>query len=110
MTSALSGRAHVTVVTPSGECIDAPRIYTMTELNQQTARVLEEVNESGRPAVITRHGRFVAMLTPLAAGQVEAAALSRGPLADEYRSRKHAALSEPSLSADEVEARIDGWS
>ena len=110
MTSARTTQAHVTVVTPAGECIDAPRVYTMTELNQQTARVLEEVNESGRPAVITRHGRFLAMLTPLAAGQVESAALSRGPLADEYAARRQAALSEPSLSADELESRVDTWS
>jgi prevent-host-death family protein len=110
MTSARSIQAHVTVVTPAGERIDAPRVYTMTELNQQTARVLEEVNESGRPAVITRHGRFLAMLTPLAAGQVEAAALTQGPLAEEFRGRRQAALGEPSLSADDVEAQVDGWS
>lgn len=107
MTTAFTGRAHVSVVTPSGECVEAPRIYTMTELNQQTARVLEEVNESGRPAVITRHGRFVAMLTPLSAGQVEAAALSRGPVADEVR-RRRAAVDESVLSADAIEARLDG--
>ena len=83
-------------------------IYTMTELNQQTARVLEEVNASGAPAVITRHGRFVAMLSPLAPGQVESTALSRGPLADEIR-RRQAAEGEPSLSADELESRMDGW-
>lgn len=109
MSSALSSHAHITVVTPTGECVEAPRIYTMTELNQQTARVLEEVNASGTPAVITRHGRFVAMLSPLAAGQVESAALSRGPLADEIR-RRQVAEGEPSLSADELESRMDNWS
>ena len=108
MTSARSSHAHVTVVTPSGECIEAPRVYTMTELNQQTARVLEAVNESGRPAVITRHGRFLAMLTPLAAGQVESAALSHGPLADDLRAARRSAAAE-SLSADEVESRLDTW-
>ena len=107
MTSARSSHAHVTVVTPSGECIDAPRVYTMTELNQQTARVLEEVNESGRPAVITRHGRFLALLSPLAAGQVESAALSRGPLADDLRAARLAA--ESSSSADDVAAEVDTW-
>jgi antitoxin (DNA-binding transcriptional repressor) of toxin-antitoxin stability system len=59
--------------------------------------------------VITRHGRFVAMLSPLAAGQVESAALSRGPVAEELR-RRQAAESEPSLSADDLESRMDTWS
>jgi prevent-host-death family protein len=106
MSGALSSHAHVTVVTPSGEAVEAPRVYTMTELNQQTARVLEEVNQSGWPAVITRHGRFVAMLTPLAAGQAESVALSRGPFADELR-RRQAAAASSALSADEVAAHLD---
>lgn len=107
MSSALSSHAHITVVTPSGECVEAPRIYTMTELNQQTARVLEEVNESGRPAVITRHGRFLALLSPLAAGQVESAALSRGPLAADLHSARQAAAE--SSSADDVSSEVDTW-
>lgn len=51
---------------------DAP-IYTMRDLNQHTAEVIQQVNESGRPAAITRHGRFVALLTPLANANVESA-------------------------------------
>ena len=109
MSSALGHQAHLSVVTPSGERIDAPLTYTMTELNQQTARVLEEVNASGRPAVVTRHGRFVALISPLAAGEVEEAALRRGPLADEVR-RRAADDDAASLSADELASRVDGWS
>lgn len=105
-----STRAHVTVVTESGECLEAPRVYTMTELNQQTARVLEEVNASGRPAVVTRHGRFLVLLTPLAAGEVETAALSDGPLADGVRARKHAAASTGGVSLDEAAAEVETWS
>lgn len=107
MTRALSTR--ITVVAPSGECVEAPRVYTITELNQQTARVLEEVNRTGQAAVITRHGRFVAMLTPLEAGEVESTALSRGPLADDVRAARHAAAAEPTMSADEVASEIDTW-
>jgi prevent-host-death family protein len=107
MPRAASARAHVTVVTQAGECVEAPRVYTMTELNQHTARVLEEVNESGRPAVVTRHGRFLALLTPLAG--VESAALSSGPLADDLRARRDAAAAAPRLSTDEVAARVDSW-
>ena len=108
MPRAASARAHVTVVTPTGESVEAPRVYTMTELNQQTARVLEEVNESGRPAVVTRHGRFLALLTPLAG--VESAALSSEGLADHLRARREAAAATPGLSTDEVAARVDSWS
>jgi prevent-host-death family protein len=56
--------------------ISNARVYTMRELNQHTADVLREVNESGLPAPITRHGRFVALLVPLANTDVESAVLS----------------------------------
>jgi antitoxin (DNA-binding transcriptional repressor) of toxin-antitoxin stability system len=41
------------------------RVVTMRELNQQTSTVIDEINESGQPALLTKHGRFVAMITPL---------------------------------------------
>jgi antitoxin (DNA-binding transcriptional repressor) of toxin-antitoxin stability system len=53
---------------------DKPGIYTMRQLNQKTATVLEEIGKNG-PALITRHGHFVAMITPLG-GQVESRVLS----------------------------------
>ena len=43
---------------------DKPGIYTMRQLNQKTATVLEEIGKNG-PALITRLGRFVAKITPL---------------------------------------------
>jgi prevent-host-death family protein len=68
---------------PTGELIRRPwlggdegRIYTMRDLNQQTARVMNEIATSERPAFITRHGRFVAVITPLAPGQVESRVLA----------------------------------
>jgi antitoxin (DNA-binding transcriptional repressor) of toxin-antitoxin stability system len=54
---------------------DAP-VYTMRELGQQAARVMSKIETSGRPAFITRHGRFVAVITPLAPGQVESRVLA----------------------------------
>ncbi|WP_431842070.1 hypothetical protein [Calidifontibacter indicus] len=56
--------------------ISSTAIYTMRELNHETPRVIREINESGRPAAITRRGRFVALITPLANAGVESAALS----------------------------------
>ncbi|MEU8362154.1 hypothetical protein AB0C27_39670 [Nonomuraea sp. NPDC048882] len=41
------------------------RIYKMRDLNQRTAEVIQEINDSGKPAIITRHGRFVALISPL---------------------------------------------
>jgi prevent-host-death family protein len=48
----------------------------MRELNQNTAHVIREINESGEPALITRQGRPVALITPLANVRVEAAVLT----------------------------------
>lgn len=56
--------------------VGSTQIYTMRELNHETPRVIREINESGKPAVISRRGRFVALITPLADSGVEAAALS----------------------------------
>ena len=46
-------------------------VFTMRELNQQTPRLIKEIQKTGNPAVITRHGRFVVTIAALAAGQVE---------------------------------------
>lgn len=55
--------------------LSSAHTYTMRQLNQQTAEVLREINESGTPAAITRHGRFIALITPLANKDVESAVL-----------------------------------
>jgi antitoxin (DNA-binding transcriptional repressor) of toxin-antitoxin stability system len=48
----------------------------MRELNQQTSRVMGEIEQAGRPAFITRHGRYVAMIAPLRPGEVESQILA----------------------------------
>ena len=55
---------------------DDALVYTMRDLNQQTARIMTEIEKTGKPAFITRHGRFVAVVTPLAPGQVESRVLA----------------------------------
>ena len=55
---------------------DDALVYTMRDLNQQTARIMAEIEEAGKPAFITKHGRFVAVITPLAAGRVESRVLA----------------------------------
>jgi len=47
----------------------------MRELNQRTAEVMKDIEKHG-PAFITKHGRFVAVITPLSPGQVESAVLA----------------------------------
>ncbi len=56
--------------------VDEAQVYTMRDLNQRTAEVMREIEERGASAFITRHGRFVAMITPLVAGQVESRVLA----------------------------------
>jgi antitoxin (DNA-binding transcriptional repressor) of toxin-antitoxin stability system len=55
--------------------VDSAQLYTMRELNQRTADVIREINEAGKPALITRHGQFVALITPLANESVESAVI-----------------------------------
>lgn len=55
---------------------DEALVFTVLELNQQTARVIEEIEKAGKPAVITKYGRFVAIIRPLAPGQVESVVLA----------------------------------
>jgi prevent-host-death family protein len=55
---------------------DDALVYTMRDLNQRTASIMSKVEKTGKPAFITRHGRFVAMITPLAPEQVESRVLA----------------------------------
>lgn len=81
-------------------------VYSMRELNQHTARVLEEINTSGEPAAITKHGRFVALITPLADAQVESIVLREGAIADELHER--ASDSQPEhISSEQLLKDID---
>ena len=61
--------------------ISRDRIYTMRQLNQQTAEVLKEINDDGRPAMITKRGRFIAMIVPLVGADIESTVV--GAIIDE---------------------------
>ena len=83
-----------------------PKVYTMRELNQNTAQVMDEINRSGQPAAITKHGRFVALITPLADAEIETVVLSRpGPLAREME-RRSMDTESATYSSDEV---LERW-
>jgi prevent-host-death family protein len=67
-----------------------PIVKTSRELSRNTASVLEEIAQAGQPALITHHGRFVAVLMPLEPGQVESQALAAmaREIGERYRSEK----------------------
>lgn len=75
------------LMTSAGVELGEAKIYTMRELNQNTAQVIDEVNRSGQPAAVTKHGRFVALITPLLGTQIESLVLSHGRVADELHRR-----------------------
>jgi antitoxin (DNA-binding transcriptional repressor) of toxin-antitoxin stability system len=54
---------------------DEALVFGMSELDPQTAHIITEIETVGKPAFITRDGRFVAVITPLAAGQVDSRVL-----------------------------------
>lgn len=51
-------------------------VFTMRDLAQRASHVISEVERTGLPAFITRHGRFIAVITPLATGEVESRVLT----------------------------------
>jgi hypothetical protein len=55
---------------------DEALVYTMQDLYQQPAHVMNRIETTRKPAFITRHGRFVAIIEPLEPGQVESRALA----------------------------------
>ena len=55
---------------------DLALVYTMGDLTQHPARVMSEIEKSGNSGFITKDGCFVAVITPLAAGEVESRVLA----------------------------------
>ena len=51
-------------------------VYSMRDLNQNTAHVMNEIRHAGKPAFITLYGRFIAVITPLEPGEVEQQAIA----------------------------------
>lgn len=54
---------------------DDALVWTIRDLTQQPGRIMSEIENSGNPGFITRDGCFVAIITPLAPGQVESRVL-----------------------------------
>ena len=67
---------------------DKPDVYTMRQLNQRTASVINRVIEKNGPALITRLGRFVAVIMPLEAESRITRAQRDGPGNRQARTRR----------------------
>jgi prevent-host-death family protein len=52
---------------------------TIRELSRNTAGVIDDVQKSGRPALVTRNGKFVAAVVPIAEDELEDWILSNAP-------------------------------
>ncbi len=77
------------------------RIVTMRELSQRTAQVIDEINKNGKPVLLTRHGRFLAVITPLAPRQVESVVLAHlGDFLREAEEGVRAGLTSEELVSD----------
>jgi hypothetical protein len=59
----------------SGADGDEALLFSIGELDRQAARIMRQIEEARKPAIITRDGRFIATITPLAPGQAESVAL-----------------------------------
>jgi len=97
----------MTVVLDHGRLqLDDAEICTMRELNQHTAQVLEKANRLSRPIVVTKHGRFVALIMPLEGAQIETMVIREGAIAEEINRR--ATKSNPrTYSTEEMLAEVD---
>jgi prevent-host-death family protein len=80
---------------------------TVTELHDRAAEVIDQANETGRPIAVTRHGRFVAAIYPLANVPVESIVLRHGPIAEEIARRAREADAEEGYTTDEVARQVE---
>jgi antitoxin (DNA-binding transcriptional repressor) of toxin-antitoxin stability system len=89
--------------------LQTARVISTQELNQRTAAVLEEINESGQLALVSQHGRFVAVIAPLGKTDIESVVLGSDPvlrdaLGEAVTSARRGRDSD--LSAEEMRARL----
>lgn len=52
---------------------------SIRELQRDVSRVVQEVATTGRPALVTRHGRLMAALVPVAESDLEDFVLANAP-------------------------------
>ena len=55
---------------------EARAFFGLPDIKPMQDRIMAEIEESGRPAFITRHNRVIAFIVPIAAGEVESHVLA----------------------------------
>jgi DNA-directed RNA polymerase specialized sigma24 family protein len=92
---------------PADDQSDAVRIYHMRDLNQRTAQVIQEINDHGKPALVTRHGRLVALITPMLGQGIEGRLIQAALEAQEATTeRLLGEQSQPLRSTEELAAEL----
>lgn len=69
-------RGELVAESEADEQLETPALYSMRQLSHKTAEVIKQINDRDRPALITRRGRIVAILTPLVSARLEEVALA----------------------------------
>ena len=85
--------------------VNAPeslKLYTMRELSHRTAAVIREINELDQSAVVTKRGRFLAVISPLASMRLEEVALTA--VFDSVDAASYTSVEPPSGSISSAEA------
>lgn len=83
----------------------APIEVTMAELNQQTAQVVRKLVSDGRPAVVSRHGTYLAAIVPLRPGSVERSTSIRPVSKAQVRDRA-SEDADATITRDELRERV----
>lgn len=97
-----------TTVTDHGE-LKAARVVPIRDLGEDLSAALARINSSGEPTLVSRHGQFVALITPLAGQRVESRALADDPVLFEALRGEAADAAvdrDTDLSVAEVRARL----
>jgi prevent-host-death family protein len=89
--------------------MDSTPVISMRDLNQHTSTVIDEINDHGCPTLVTKHGRFIALITPLAGRSIESIVLSTDPRLRALMPNDQAATgvgSDADLMLDEFHERL----
>lgn len=89
--------------------LKAARVVPIRELGEDLSAALARINNSGEPTLVSQHGQFVALITPLVGQRIESRALADDPvLREELRNEAARAAADPDadLSIAEVRARL----
>lgn len=82
---------------------------SIRDLTHQASRIIEAVRRSGRPALVTKHGRPVAALVPIDDEALEDWILANAPeyVANMQQADQEIARGEPGIPLEQAIAELD---